>query len=129
MCVSKFWYLFQSRLITQKHSVIGKKKTTKAFNFITVIFYKYYPINIWVLYYTSISSGPTQKPGIFISNVKPGSLSAEVGLEVSMPLSKVGTSRESCLVFSPPRILYHCEVLDCRVFFHGNEILCGYISN
>ncbi|XP_075358360.1 harmonin isoform X1 [Mycteria americana] len=30
----------------------------------------------------SISSGPTQKPGIFISNVKPGSLSAEVGLEV-----------------------------------------------
>uniref|UniRef100_A0A671TYB0 Usher syndrome 1C n=1 Tax=Sparus aurata TaxID=8175 RepID=A0A671TYB0_SPAAU len=30
----------------------------------------------------SISSGPTQKPGIYISNVKPGSLSAEVGLEV-----------------------------------------------
>ncbi|TNN59786.1 Harmonin [Liparis tanakae] len=29
----------------------------------------------------SISSGPTQKPGIYISNVKPGSLSAEVGLE------------------------------------------------
>ncbi|KAG2462555.1 USH1C protein, partial [Polypterus senegalus] len=29
----------------------------------------------------SISSGPTQKPGIFISNVKPGSLSAEVGLQ------------------------------------------------
>ncbi|XP_072448323.1 harmonin isoform X2 [Chiloscyllium punctatum] len=29
----------------------------------------------------SISSGPTQKPGIFISNVKPGSVSAEVGLE------------------------------------------------
>uniref|UniRef100_A0AAQ5ZZH0 PDZ domain-containing protein n=1 Tax=Amphiprion ocellaris TaxID=80972 RepID=A0AAQ5ZZH0_AMPOC len=28
----------------------------------------------------SISSGPTQKPGIYISNVKPGSLSAEVGL-------------------------------------------------
>lgn len=31
----------------------------------------------------SISSGPTQKPGIYISNVKPGSLSAEVGLEVN----------------------------------------------
>lgn len=30
----------------------------------------------------SISSGPTQKPGIYISNVKPGSLSSEVGLEV-----------------------------------------------
>ncbi|XP_048829448.1 harmonin isoform X1 [Brienomyrus brachyistius] len=30
----------------------------------------------------SISSGPTQKPGIYVSNVKPGSLSAEVGLEV-----------------------------------------------
>ncbi|KAM6172198.1 harmonin isoform 2-T2 [Erethizon dorsatum] len=29
----------------------------------------------------SISSGPIQKPGIFISQVKPGSLSAEVGLE------------------------------------------------
>uniref|UniRef100_A0A669R1B5 USH1 protein network component harmonin n=1 Tax=Phasianus colchicus TaxID=9054 RepID=A0A669R1B5_PHACC len=34
----------------------------------------------------SISSGPTQKPGIFVSNVKPGSLSAEVGLEVSISL-------------------------------------------
>lgn len=33
----------------------------------------------------SISSGPTQKPGIYISNVKPGSLSAEVGLEVISP--------------------------------------------
>lgn len=33
----------------------------------------------------SISSGPTQKPGIYISNVKPGSLSAEVGLEVVSP--------------------------------------------
>lgn len=32
----------------------------------------------------SISSGPTQKPGIYISNVKPGSLSAEVGLEVTV---------------------------------------------
>ena len=31
----------------------------------------------------SISSGPTQKPGIYISNVKAGSVSAEVGLEVS----------------------------------------------
>lgn len=33
----------------------------------------------------SISSGPVQKPGIFVSHVKPGSLSAEVGLEVSDP--------------------------------------------
>uniref|UniRef100_A0A4W5KM50 Usher syndrome 1C n=1 Tax=Hucho hucho TaxID=62062 RepID=A0A4W5KM50_9TELE len=31
----------------------------------------------------SISSGPTQKPGIYISNVKPGSLAAEVGLQGS----------------------------------------------
>jgi len=31
----------------------------------------------------SISSGPTQKPGIYISNVKANSVSAEVGLEVN----------------------------------------------
>ncbi|XP_068254814.1 harmonin [Nyctibius grandis] len=37
----------------------------------------------------SISSGPTQKPGIFISNVKPGSLSAEVGLEVGDQIAEV----------------------------------------
>ncbi|XP_071617751.1 harmonin-like isoform X1 [Heliangelus exortis] len=37
----------------------------------------------------SISSGPTQKPGIFISNVKPGSLSAEVGLEVGDQIVEV----------------------------------------
>ncbi|XP_059682098.1 harmonin [Gavia stellata] len=37
----------------------------------------------------SISSGPTQKPGIFISNVKPGSLSAEVGLEVGDQIIEV----------------------------------------
>lgn len=36
----------------------------------------------------SISSGPTQKPGIYISNVKPGSLSAEVGLEVKKKYPK-----------------------------------------
>ncbi|XP_009984617.1 PREDICTED: harmonin, partial [Tauraco erythrolophus] len=36
-----------------------------------------------------ISSGPTQKPGIFISNVKPGSLSAEVGLEVGDQIVEV----------------------------------------
>uniref|UniRef100_A0A8C6Y2N0 USH1 protein network component harmonin n=1 Tax=Naja naja TaxID=35670 RepID=A0A8C6Y2N0_NAJNA len=36
----------------------------------------------------SISSGPTQKPGIFISNVKPNSLSAEVGLEVNINHTK-----------------------------------------
>uniref|UniRef100_A0A8C1JAM9 Usher syndrome 1C n=1 Tax=Cyprinus carpio TaxID=7962 RepID=A0A8C1JAM9_CYPCA len=29
----------------------------------------------------SISSGPTQKPGIYVSNVKPGSVSSEVGLQ------------------------------------------------
>lgn len=69
----------------------------------------------------SISSGPTQKPGIFISNVKPGSLSAEVGLEVSMPPSKVGTTRRS-LVFSTSGILGHCKVTSCGVFFHWKEI-------
>ncbi|KAK9410051.1 harmonin [Crotalus adamanteus] len=37
----------------------------------------------------SISSGPTQKPGIFISNVKPNSLSAEVGLEVGDQIVEV----------------------------------------
>ncbi|KAM6926463.1 harmonin-like isoform 2-T2 [Lycodopsis pacificus] len=37
----------------------------------------------------SISSGPTQKPGIYISNVKPGSLSAEVGLEVGDQIAEV----------------------------------------
>ncbi|KAM9605227.1 harmonin isoform 1-T1 [Morphnus guianensis] len=37
----------------------------------------------------SISSGPTQKPGIFISNVKLGSLSAEVGLEVGDQIVEV----------------------------------------
>ncbi|NXG58902.1 USH1C protein, partial [Hemiprocne comata] len=37
----------------------------------------------------SISSGPTQKPGVFISNVKPGSLSAEVGLEVGDQIVEV----------------------------------------
>uniref|UniRef100_H2MPP6 Harmonin n=1 Tax=Oryzias latipes TaxID=8090 RepID=H2MPP6_ORYLA len=37
----------------------------------------------------SISSGPTQKPGIYISNVKPGSLSAEVGLEAGDQIVEV----------------------------------------
>ncbi|XP_041795440.1 harmonin isoform X1 [Chelmon rostratus] len=37
----------------------------------------------------SISSGPTQKPGIYISNVKPGSISAEVGLEVGDQIVEV----------------------------------------
>ncbi|XP_060623871.2 harmonin isoform X3 [Anolis sagrei] len=37
----------------------------------------------------SISSGPTQKPGIFISNIKPNSLSAEVGLEVGDQIVEV----------------------------------------
>ncbi|XP_071988468.1 harmonin-like, partial [Engystomops pustulosus] len=37
----------------------------------------------------SISSGPSQKPGIFVSNVKPGSLSAEVGLEVGDQIVEV----------------------------------------
>lgn len=37
----------------------------------------------------SITSGPSQKPGIFISNVKPGSLSAEVGLEVGDQIVEV----------------------------------------
>nr|XP_014340769.1 PREDICTED: harmonin isoform X10 [Latimeria chalumnae] len=37
----------------------------------------------------SISSGPTQKPGIFVSNVKSGSLSAEVGLEIGDQIVEV----------------------------------------
>ncbi|MBN3307797.1 USH1C protein, partial [Amia calva] len=37
----------------------------------------------------SISSGPTQKPGIYISNVKPGSVSAEVGLQVGDQIIEV----------------------------------------
>ncbi|XP_075704172.1 harmonin-like isoform X4 [Rhinoderma darwinii] len=37
----------------------------------------------------SISSGPSQKPGIFVSNVKSGSLSAEVGLEVGDQIVEV----------------------------------------
>ncbi|XP_030646470.1 harmonin [Chanos chanos] len=37
----------------------------------------------------SISSGPTQKPGIYVSNVKPGSLSAEVGLQVGDQIVEV----------------------------------------
>ncbi|XP_023271186.1 harmonin isoform X2 [Seriola lalandi dorsalis] len=37
----------------------------------------------------SISSGPTQKPGIYISNVKPGSLSAEVGLQIGDQIVEV----------------------------------------
>ncbi|XP_054633440.1 harmonin isoform X3 [Dunckerocampus dactyliophorus] len=37
----------------------------------------------------SISSGPTQKPGIYISNVKSGSLSAEVGLQVGDQIVEV----------------------------------------
>ncbi|XP_030056937.1 harmonin isoform X2 [Microcaecilia unicolor] len=37
----------------------------------------------------SISSGPLQKPGIFVSNVKPGSLSAEVGLDMGDQIVEV----------------------------------------
>uniref|UniRef100_A0A4W5KM23 Harmonin n=1 Tax=Hucho hucho TaxID=62062 RepID=A0A4W5KM23_9TELE len=37
----------------------------------------------------SISSGPTQKPGIYISNVKPGSLAAEVGLQIGDQIVEV----------------------------------------
>ncbi|KAM9658019.1 harmonin isoform 5-T5 [Trichechus inunguis] len=37
----------------------------------------------------SISSGPVQKPGIFISHVKPGSLSSEVGLETGDQIVEV----------------------------------------
>ncbi|XP_070480480.1 harmonin isoform X1 [Equus przewalskii] len=37
----------------------------------------------------SISSGPVQKPGIFVSHVKPGSLSAEVGLEIGDQIVEV----------------------------------------
>ncbi|XP_073687883.1 harmonin isoform X1 [Garra rufa] len=37
----------------------------------------------------SISSGPTQKPGIYVSNVKQGSVSAEVGLQVGDQIVEV----------------------------------------
>ncbi|XP_061679130.1 harmonin isoform X2 [Syngnathoides biaculeatus] len=37
----------------------------------------------------SISSGPTQKPGIYISNVKSGSPSAEVGLQIGDQIVEV----------------------------------------
>ncbi|XP_077453290.1 harmonin-like [Stigmatopora argus] len=37
----------------------------------------------------SISSGPTQKPGIYISNVKAASLSAEVGLQIGDQIVEV----------------------------------------
>ncbi|XP_029524371.2 harmonin isoform X4 [Oncorhynchus nerka] len=37
----------------------------------------------------SISSGPTQKPGIYISNVKSGSLAAEVGLQIGDQIVEV----------------------------------------
>uniref|UniRef100_UPI0037E874CE harmonin n=1 Tax=Semicossyphus pulcher TaxID=241346 RepID=UPI0037E874CE len=37
----------------------------------------------------SISSGPTNKPGIYLSNVKAGSLSAEVGLEIGDQIVEV----------------------------------------
>ncbi|KAJ1177091.1 hypothetical protein NDU88_002353 [Pleurodeles waltl] len=37
----------------------------------------------------SISSGPSQKPGIYVSNVKPDSLSAEVGLEIGDQIVEV----------------------------------------
>ncbi|CAN9498780.1 unnamed protein product [Ophioblennius macclurei] len=37
----------------------------------------------------SISSGPTQKPGIYISNVKPGSLASEVGLQIGDQIVEV----------------------------------------
>ncbi|XP_059917527.1 harmonin [Gadus macrocephalus] len=39
----------------------------------------------------SISSGPTQKPGIYISNVKAGSVSAEVGLEMGDQIVEVNS--------------------------------------
>lgn len=72
-------------------------------------------------YISSISSGPTQKPGIFISNVKPGSLSAEVGLEVGVPPSKVGITRNSCL---------YSQLQGFMGFFpHGKDICVDYILN
>ncbi|XP_029951685.1 harmonin isoform X1 [Salarias fasciatus] len=39
----------------------------------------------------SISSGPTQKPGIYISNVKPGSLASEVGLQIGDQIVEVNS--------------------------------------
>lgn len=46
----------------------------------------------------SISSGPTQKPGIYISNVKAGSLSAEVGLKV---IARLRLYENLTLIFLP----------------------------
>uniref|UniRef100_A0A8C6Y1X2 USH1 protein network component harmonin n=1 Tax=Naja naja TaxID=35670 RepID=A0A8C6Y1X2_NAJNA len=57
-----------------------------------------------------ISSGPTQKPGIFISNVKPNSLSAEVGLEVGDQIVEVnGTDFSN---------MDHKEVIKTQVTLH-----------
>uniref|UniRef100_A0A8D2JEA8 USH1 protein network component harmonin n=1 Tax=Varanus komodoensis TaxID=61221 RepID=A0A8D2JEA8_VARKO len=47
---------------------------------VSSLFELYYcMMSFFFFVHSSISSGPTQKPGIFISNVKPHSLSAEVG--------------------------------------------------
>ncbi|XP_054442245.1 harmonin [Pteronotus mesoamericanus] len=57
----------------------------------------------------SISSGPTQKPGIFISNVKPGSLSAEVGLETGDQIVEVNGIDFSNLDHKEGRELFMTE--------------------
>uniref|UniRef100_A0A671G9I4 USH1 protein network component harmonin n=1 Tax=Rhinolophus ferrumequinum TaxID=59479 RepID=A0A671G9I4_RHIFE len=57
----------------------------------------------------SISSGPIQKPGIFISNVKPGSLSAEVGLETGDQIVEVNGIDFSNLDHKEGRELFMTE--------------------
>ena len=64
----------------------------------------------------SISSGPTQKPGIYISNVKPGSLSAEVGLEVINQIScEEKTRTPLCYITYPPAVICLCLIPNCRL--------------
>ncbi|XP_036114242.1 harmonin isoform X3 [Molossus molossus] len=57
----------------------------------------------------SISSGPIQKPGIFISSVKPGSLSAEVGLETGDQIVEVNGIDFSNLDHKEGRELFMTE--------------------
>lgn len=64
----------------------------------------------------SISSGPTQKPGIYISNVKPGSLSAEVGLEVKICLFFFTTDPER----HDSRVLFLLSLLEIQI---GDQIV------
>uniref|UniRef100_A0A673Z7Y1 Usher syndrome 1C n=1 Tax=Salmo trutta TaxID=8032 RepID=A0A673Z7Y1_SALTR len=65
----------------------------------------------------SISSGPTQQPGIYISNVKSGSLAAEVGLQIGDQIVEVNGVEFTNLD--------HKEVghMKCRQRFHNSRKL------